>query len=91
MDKYQSISTMTQNYLNGKLVGLHMDYDSDKNVHILVSYKANDYFTLDYELEVNNKDKKVEFISHGSHNAFERVRLGREPEFDHAISEYLLR
>lgn len=90
MDKYRSISAITEECLNGKLVGLHMDYNNDKNIHILVSYKANDYYTLDYEIEVNNKENKVEFISHGSHNTFDRVKLAREPEFDNAISNYLL-
>lgn len=89
MDKYEIISTITEKCLDGKLVGLHMDYISDRNVHILVSYKVNNFFTLDYELEVDKQENKVEFISHGSHNAFERVRLDREPSFDSAISEYL--
>ena len=90
MDKYRSISAITKQCLNGKLVGLHMDYNNENNIHILVSYKANEYFTLDYEIEVNNENNRVEFISHGSHNTFDRVRLDREPAFDNAISHYLL-
>ena len=90
MDKYRSISAITKECLNGKLVGLHMDYNDEKNIHLLVSYKANKYFTLDYELEINNEEHKVEFISHGSHSTFDRVRLAREPRFDNAISNYLL-
>lgn len=88
MDKFKSFKSITDKYLGGKLVELHMDYVDENKVSVLVSYECNNFFTLDYELGVDLDHKDVKFVSHGSSKAFEKIRLGSEPHFDKAVSKF---
>ena len=88
MEKFKSLSTITHDYLDGNMVGLNISYSSQDKMKVLVSYQVNKYFNLDYELLVDTTNEKVEFIAHGSHNAFDRIKLGNEPKFDLAIGNY---
>jgi len=88
MDKFKSFKSITDKYLGGKLVDLRIDYHNDSNVNVLVSYKCNNFFTLNYELDLDIDHKDVRFVSHGSSKAFENIRLNGEPKFDKAVSEY---
>jgi hypothetical protein len=87
MEKFRSFKSITDEYLKGKLVDLHLDYKDEDTVNILVSYECNNFFTLDYEVNVDLKKHDVEFVSHGSQKAFQRIRLDKEPEFDMAIKK----
>lgn len=88
MEKYREFESITKEFLDGKLVGLNVDYDQEDKLHLIVSYKCNDYFTLDYELEVNTLDHKVSFLSHGSHKIIDKIRLNNDPKFDNAVTKY---
>jgi len=88
MDKFKSFKSITDKYLGGKLIELHIDYQDGKNVNVLVSYECNNCFTLDYEIDLDIEHEDVKFISHGSSRAFEKIRLGSEPTFDKAVSKF---
>ena len=88
MEKYRNFTNITSECLDGKLVELNLSYLDNDNLNVLVSYEVNDYFTLDYQVEVNVKDKVVSFLSHGSHSGIDKVRLNKEPRFDNAVSDY---
>jgi hypothetical protein len=88
MDKFKSFKLITDKYLGGKLVDLHIDYQNEKIVNVLVSYECNNFFTLDYEIDLDIDKHDVKFISHGSSRAFEKIRLSSEPTFDKAVSNF---
>lgn len=89
MEKYRKFTSITEKYLNGKLVGLQVEYPNDSKVHVLVSYECNNFYTLDYELEVDTNTEEVHFLSHGSTSGYGKISLGSEPSFDGAVSELL--
>lgn len=88
MEKFKSFKSITDKYLGGKLVDLQMDYQDEERVNVLVSYECNNFFTLEYEIRIDLIRKNVKFLSHGSTKAFETIRLGNEPKFDNAVSEF---
>lgn len=79
---------MTNQYLDGKLTGLIVNYvDTDKML-VSLTYKYNSYFTIDYDVEVDYSKQNVKFLYHGSSKAFEKIRLNDEPRFDKALQHY---
>lgn len=88
MDKFKNFKSITDQYLGGKLVELNIDYQNENSVKVLVSYECNNFFTLDYEINLDIDHKDVKFISHGSSRAFEKIRLENEPSFDLAVSKF---
>lgn len=88
MEKYRSFKAITSKYLDGKLVGMNMSYPDTDIVRLQISYEVNSFFTLDYEVEVDAVNHKVNFLSHGSHSAFDKIKLKSEPKFDLAVSDY---
>lgn len=89
MDKFRSFKLITDQYLNGKLVDLVVDYKQENEVNVLVCYEAGKFFTLEYELNLDVEKGNVNFVSHGSTRAFQKISLGNEPAFDHAVSQLL--
>lgn len=89
MEKYRNFTTITEKYLDGKLVNLSFDYESENKMHVLVSYKCNDYFTLDYELAIDKEHEEVSFLSHSSHKGIDKISLKSDPKFDQAVQKVL--
>lgn len=89
MEKYRSFTAITNEFLDGSLVELDMKYAKSDKINIVVIYKFNDFMNLCYELEVDLTEKKVEFLSHGSNGAYDKVRLGRDMKFETAVQKIL--
>lgn len=87
MEKYKSLTTITDKYLDGKLIELDIRYNNDNEIHLEVLYQFNSFMKLCYELNVNINDKEINFLSHGSNGAFDKVRLGREENFEIAVQK----
>ena len=87
MEKYKSFTAITDKYLDGKLIELDVKYDQEDKIHLLVLYKFNDFMKLCYELQVNIKSQEIDFLSHGSNGAFDKVRLDRDAKFESAVSD----
>lgn len=88
MEKFASFTKITDQYLNGKLNELVVNYEDQTHMHVHVSYEYNNYYWLDYEVEVDVDNKQVNFISHRSKSSINKVELSREKEFETAVSDY---
>lgn len=87
MEKYKSFTAITNEYLDGKLIELDMKYDKEDEIHLEILYKFNDFMKLVYEVSVDTKTEKVNFLSHGSNGSFDKVRLTRDIKFETAVSK----
>jgi len=89
VEKFSGLSKLTKEYLDGKLVGLHFQYQDHERFNILLTYQPNRYFSLDYELEVDGMNETVHFLFHGSKKGYDKVTLEDVVEFDQAVYQYL--
>lgn len=89
MEKYNALSKITNDYLDGSLARLVMEYESKKHLHICMQYKDKFENWYDYELILNKEIRKVEFIKHDCIKCTECVHLKRITEFETALVNYL--
>jgi hypothetical protein len=88
MEKYARFTKITNDILKGRLSGLSFNYENKNQLHVIVSYELNDYFWLDYELDVDLEHKHIDYASHHSKGSINKVELNREKEFEEAVSEF---
>ncbi len=89
MEKFTSFGKITNKYLHGDLGELILNYEDENHLQVSVSYEYNNFYMLDYEVEINLLNKSIDFISHRSKGSLNRVNLSREKEFEQAVSDYL--
>ena len=88
MEKFASISEITEKYLDGKLCKLTMEYDTaDQSVLSVLYEDQNDYW-FDYQLTIDKDKKEVNFLRHHSEGILKQAELNRESSFEKAISSY---
>lgn len=88
MEKFASFGKITNQYLNGHLEELILDYESDHTFAVKVSYEYNNYYLLDYEVEVDTNKKEVIFRKHSSHGYLNKIDLNREKGYEKAVSNF---
>lgn len=89
MEKFAGFTEITDKFLDGKLEELNISYEDPKHLQVSVTYEYNNYYSLDYKLEVDLSDKSVDFITHHAKGSLDRVELNREQEFEQAVTKYL--
>jgi|LGVF01.2.fsa_nt_gb hypothetical protein len=89
MEKYAGFTKITTEFLSGKLEELSLSYEDASHLQVSITYEYNNYYWLDYQLEVDLTSKKVDFISHHANGSLDKVELNREVEFEQAVGEYL--
>ena len=89
MEKFASFGKITNKFLHGNLGELSINYEDENHLKVSVTYEYNNYYLLDYLLEVNLLDRSIDFIAHHAKGSLDRVELNREEEFEKAVSEYL--
>jgi hypothetical protein len=89
MEKYASFTKITDEFLHGKLEELNINYDDESHLKVSVTYEYNNYYWLDYKLEVNLTDHSIDFIAHHAKGSLDKVELTRETEFEQAVGDYL--
>ena len=88
MEKFASFGKITDEFLNGKLEELVVDYENDHMMAVKVSYEYNNYYTIDYEVEIDITSKEVNFRGHSSQGYLNKVDLNREKGYEQAVSKY---
>ena len=89
MEKYAGFTKITDKFLNGKLEELKLSYEDESHLQVSITYEYNNYYWLDYKLEIDLLDKTVDFITHHAKGSLDKVELNREAEFEQAVTEYL--
>ncbi len=89
MEKYASFTKITNKFLNGRLGELVLNYEDENHLQVSVTYEYNDYYWLDYQLEVNLLNKQIDFIAHHAKGSLNKVELTRDKDFENAVSKYL--
>ena len=89
MEKFAGFTEITNRFLNGRLEGLNLSYEDSDHLRVSITYEYNNYYSLDYKLEVELSSKSVDFITHHAKGSLDRVELNREQEFEKAVTEYL--
>ncbi|AIO18379.1 hypothetical protein KQ51_00494 [Candidatus Izimaplasma bacterium HR1] len=89
MEKYADFTKITDRFLNGKLEELNLSYEDENHLQVSITYEYNNYYWMDYKLEVNLLNKSVDFITHHAKGSLDRVELNREAEFEEAVTQYL--
>ena len=89
MEKYNELTRITKDHLNGELCRLVMEYEDKCDLHICMQYKDGFDNWYDYELILDKKHKSIEFIKHDAISNIEVAHLKRETGFEVALVEYL--
>ena len=89
MEKFAGFTEITDRFLDGKLEELNISYEDSSHLLVSVTYEYNNYYTLDYKLEVDLSNKSVDFITHHANGSLDKVTLNREQKFEQAVTEYL--
>ena len=89
MEKFAGFTKITDEFLDGKLEELNISYEDSEHLQVSVTYEYNNYYSLDYKLEIDLSNKSVGFITHHAKGSLDKVELNREQEFEKAVSEYL--
>ncbi|MEC9485722.1 MAG: hypothetical protein UMR38_07585 [Candidatus Izemoplasma sp.] len=90
MEKYNDISKITNDYLDGKLSKLHLDYNSKNTLDLIIEYQDHHSVWFDYEVILNLKNGEIRSGSHKSKGFFSKVNLERETSFENALQKYIL-
>lgn len=88
MEKYASISKITEKYLDGRLCKLTMEYDTPEQLMLSVLYEDQNDYWFDYQLQIDRTEEKVSFLRHHSEGILKSAELNRESRFEKAISNY---
>ncbi|MCF7925814.1 MAG: hypothetical protein K9L26_04705 [Candidatus Izimaplasma sp.] len=90
MEKYNGISKITTQFLDGELSKLEMSYNADKSLDLTVQYQDDNGYWYDYEVVLNLETGKIYSATHQSEGYLNKVSLDRKKEFEMAIQNYLL-
>jgi hypothetical protein len=91
MEKYSYIQDLTKNFLHGDLSEMRMQYENAVYTVVDVIYTDDSHYNYDYKFEVNNKTKKVKFISHICDYANQDFELKRQKGFEEAVKSFLFK
>lgn len=89
MEKYNALSKITEDYLDGTLCRLVMEYENKHDLHVSMQYKDRFDKWFDYELIIHKQKKSVDFIKHDTYNMVECLHLNRITQFENALVDYL--
>lgn len=89
MEKFAGFTKITNKFLHGTLEELKFNYEDKDHLQVSVTYEYNNYYWLDYQIEINLRNKQVDFVAHHAKGSLDKVELNREVEFENAVSEYL--
>jgi len=89
MEKYNALSKITEDYLDGNLCRLVMEYENKYDLHISMQYKDRFDKWFDYEIILHKNKKSIDFIKHDCYNCIECLHLNRVTTFENALVEYL--
>lgn len=89
MEKFANFTKITDEFLNGKLEELSINYDGNNHLKVSVTYEDDTNFWLDYLLEVNLTSQVIHFIAHHIKGSLDKVELARELEFEKAVGDFL--
>lgn len=89
MEKYTYLQNLTKKFLHGDLSEMRMEYENAVNTVVDIIYTDENHYNFDYKFEVNNKSKKLKFISHICDYANENIELKRNKTFEEAVKTFL--
>lgn len=89
MEKFAGFTEITNKFLDGKLEELNLSYEDAEHLAVSVTYEYNNYYSLDYKLEIDLSNKSVDFITHHAKGSLDKVELARDREFERAVTEFL--
>ncbi len=89
MRKYVEVSKLTNEFLQGTLKRLEIDYENLNDVIVAVSYEDIHSSKIDYRLRINGMSS-VNFLSHQCRDAYGKFSLNRDQKFETALTEYLV-
>lgn len=90
MEKFKSLSAITNKYLNGKLSRVNLEYEDSKTLEVSIIYEYANYYELDYKMRIDLSENNVSFVSHDNEVGFNKMTLNREKEFESAVSKTFL-
>lgn len=91
MEKYSYLQNLTKKFLHGDLSEMRMQYENAVYTVVDIIYTDDSHYNFDYKFEVNNKSKKVKFISHICDYANENIELKRNKTFEEAVNTFLFK
>lgn len=90
MRKYQEVSKLTNEYLQGTLMRMEFDYENEADVVVSISYEDKHKSKMDYVMKIHNLSS-VDFLAHQGRDTFGKFPLRREEAFENALADYLVK
>jgi len=87
MEKYSQLLNVTNEFLHGNIFKIVFEYTDTKDLQLTVQYKYDNKYWFDYDMNIDMAHEKVDFVSHRSEAKMESVRLSRDLNFEHAVSD----
>jgi len=89
MEKYAGLSEITEKYLNGRLQKLVMEYETPEQLNLSVLYEDNNDYWYDYQIVIDSKKQKIDFLRHQPEGMLNHIDLLRDKDFETAVFKYL--
>lgn len=89
MEKFNRFAKLTNQFLQGNLEKLEVDYNDDHSVTLKIMYADQNEYRFDYEMTLDISGHLVEYATHISEGYLNRVELTRESAFEQAVCSEL--
>jgi hypothetical protein len=90
MEKYASLSKITNQYLNGQLAQLQVMYEDNDHMKISLIYEDKYHYWFDYEMSISIPTKQIQYAKHFSEGYMNKIELDRENDFELAVFQAVL-
>lgn len=90
MEKYKSLSALTEKILHGTLCKFTLEYEDSETLEVSVSYEYANFYELDYKMLIDLKKEITSFVSHNNEHGIHKFQLGREELFEIEVTKTLL-
>lgn len=90
MEKYSRISKLTEEYLNGVLGNLKMNYSKENELQVSIEYEDQNHYWFDYEIAIDLAKKKVASAIHQSEGHLNKIPLRRKQTFELALQNIIV-
>lgn len=90
MEKFKSLSKLTNDFLHGKLSRIKLEYEDPNTLDVSIIYEYANYYELDYKMVINLVKENVDFVSHHNGYGLNQFDFDREIDFESAVKKTLL-